>query len=357
MPDASDILRNLGGAADAQTGDPLPGVPKTADRALHSFLTALKNWVRGATTGPGRMVTLEELGATTTAALQDVLASAGGDPFAETVDATPPEAPTGLEATSTMSSIILTWNQSVGWPNNNVAYTEIWASGTSQLGDAVHIGEARGFIYVDAIGATGTRKFYWIRHISKADVAGPYNSVYGTEATTGMVGGVDLAPLSVEASKLAAMAVTAEKIAALAVGNAAIQNSAITNAKIANLAVDDAKIANLNASKINAGYISADRIQFGSLDGRLASIDAAVIKTGYFDGARITDGTITSAKIGQIIQSTSYALGSTGWMINKDGTAEFNNVTVRGTVISSVLRSADNKFVIDLANKTMIITV
>lgn len=37
------------------------------------------------------------------------------------------------------------------------------------------------------------------------------------------------------------------------------------------------------------------------------------------------------------IQSPDYISGSTGWTINRDGTAEFNNVTVRGTITGSVI--------------------
>ncbi|HIF0610004.1 TPA: phage tail tip fiber protein [Escherichia coli] len=53
----------------------------------------------------------------------------------------------------------------------------------------------------------------------------------------------------------------------------------------------------------------------------------------YIRDAWIKDATITSAKIAQQIQSSNYASGSAGWMINKDGRAEFNDVTVRGSVI------------------------
>lgn len=39
--------------------------------------------------------------------------------------------------------------------------------------------------------------------------------------------------------------------------------------------------------------------------------------------------------IREFIQSSNYAPGTDGWTINKDGSAEFNNLTVRGTVILS----------------------
>jgi hypothetical protein len=37
---------------------------------------------------------------------------------------------------------------------------------------------------------------------------------------------------------------------------------------------------------------------------------------------------VTNAKIGNVIQSTNYSPGSSGWSINKDGSAEFNGVVI-----------------------------
>ncbi|EIY5055181.1 carbohydrate binding domain-containing protein [Klebsiella variicola] len=55
----------------------------------------------------------------------------------------------------------------------------------------------------------------------------------------------------------------------------------------------------------------------------------------YIQEALIRDGAITNAKIGNIIQSNNYVDGSTGWSINKDGGAQFNNVIVRGAVYAT----------------------
>jgi hypothetical protein len=74
-----------------------------------------------------------------------------------------------------------------------------------------------------------------------------------------------------------------------------IKTGTITNAKIGSAAIDDAKIANLSAAKITAGSIA----------------------------------------VGQYIQGTGYVAGSAGWRINGDGTAELNNVVVRGTVYAT----------------------
>ncbi|ELM8132921.1 DUF1983 domain-containing protein [Escherichia coli] len=62
-----------------------------------------------------------------------------------------------------------------------------------------------------------------------------------------------------------------------------------------------------------------------------------VIQNGqtFIRDSFIQDGTISNAKIGNFIQSNNYVAGSAGWKLNKAGDAEFNNVTVRGTVYAS----------------------
>lgn len=60
--------------------------------------------------------------------------------------------------------------------------------------------------------------------------------------------------------------------------------------------------------------------------------------------AAIGDGTITNAKIGSEIKSTNYVAGSSGWRIDKGGTAEFSNVRVRGDVEATSLNAATGTF-------------
>lgn len=91
---------------------------------------------------------------------------------------------------------------------------------------------------------------------------------------------------------------------------AMIQNASIGTAYIADLAVTNAKIANL-------------------------AVNAAKIADATITTAKIGDAQITTAKIANTIQSTNFVSGSAGWQINKAGTAQFNNVTVRGAVYAS----------------------
>ncbi|HFD0404727.1 TPA: DUF1983 domain-containing protein [Klebsiella quasipneumoniae subsp. similipneumoniae] len=52
----------------------------------------------------------------------------------------------------------------------------------------------------------------------------------------------------------------------------------------------------------------------------------------FIRDAFIQDGSITNAKIGNVIQSNNYVDGYNGWSINKDGGAQFNNAIFRGHI-------------------------
>ncbi|RWT79117.1 TipJ family phage tail tip protein [Enterobacter cloacae] len=80
----------------------------------------------------------------------------------------------------------------------------------------------------------------------------------------------------------------------------------------------------------------ADRFAVMSQAGAAVSLPF-VIQNGqtFIRDTFIQDGTITNAKIGAYIQSNNYVAGSVGWRIGKDGSSEFSNVTVRGTVYAS----------------------
>ena len=62
-----------------------------------------------------------------------------------------------------------------------------------------------------------------------------------------------------------------------------------------------------------------------------------VVENGnvIIQSAVIGDGSITNAKIGNRIQSNNYVAGSQGWAIDKSGSAEFSNATVRGNLYAN----------------------
>lgn len=92
----------------------------------------------------------------------------------------------------------------------------------------------------------------------------------------------------------------------------------------------------IDATGSSAFIISADT--FAVYNTTTGGATLPFVITGgqvYMQSALIQDGTITTAKIADSIQSTNFVSGSTGWCIQKWGWAEFNNVTVRGTVYAS----------------------
>lgn len=123
------------------------------------------------------------------------------------------------------------------------------------------------------------------------------------------------------------------------------------------LAVDGADVATgtLPADKIIANSITTGQIQAGAIDAdRITanSITTTQIQAAGIDADRLTANSITAGQIqagaisatelsslflvvGQVIQSTVYTPGSAGWQIAADGSAEFNNVTVRGSIIAN----------------------
>jgi len=98
---------------------------------------------------------------------------------------------------------------------------------------------------------------------------------------------------------------------------AKIGTAAITTAKIADATITDAKINDLSAGKITSGSIIGGEITVG--------------------GVANTSG---------FIKSYNYSSGSAGWIINADGSAEFDAAVIRGTLDASQINVTN----IDAAN-------
>jgi hypothetical protein len=178
----------------------------------------------------------------------------------------------------------------------------------------------------------------------------------------------------------------------------------LKDAKIRDASITNAKIVSLTANKITAGYINAAiglngasvygaELYAGgtvtvSTDGSgnvtgftpnnptikvangtaefvaanfLIKSSASAAAVGVFQvvnnqvriqTAIIADGTITMAKIEDSIQSTNFQAGSSGWRLYKNGTAELQQVTLRGT-----LQDTDGQFVINTNTKVISISV
>lgn len=160
---------------------------------------------------------------------------------------------------------------------------------------------------------------------SGAIVAGKLgaDSISSTELQSDSVGASEIIANSITASELNVSSVFADSAV---IG--AIQSSAITAAAI------DAAVANFEF--VESVNIASDAITAGKI--AASSITAAKLASSNVvtSSAQIADGIITNAKIGNTIQSSNYSAGTAGWIINKNGDAEFNGVVLsRNLIVAS----------------------
>ncbi|MRP19920.1 phage tail tip fiber protein, partial [Yersinia pestis] len=92
----------------------------------------------------------------------------------------------------------------------------------------------------------------------------------------------------------------------------------------------------IDSTGLSQFLVQADRFGLvNSVNGKITTPFVIENSVAYMNGAYIKDGTITNAKIGNVIQSNDYAAGSRGWIIPKDGSPEFNNGTFRGNIAAN----------------------
>lgn len=143
------------------------------------------------------------------------------------------------------------------------------------------------------------------------------DTILAGNIAAGAIATSELAAGAVTAAKIAADTITANEIAASAIGTAELLAGAVTAAKIAADTITANEIATdaITANEILAGAVTASEL---AVDSVIATKLAAV-----------------AIESGKYISSTSYVAGVSGWKIFADGTAEFNNVTVRGLLLAS----------------------
>lgn len=220
-------------------------------------------------------------------------------------DFTVPPMPTGLDANGALANVILTWDDTT---YENLAYTEVWRAETNDISAAVKIGSAinQSHIYVDAIGS-GAERYYWIRYVSKGNIAGSFNAQAGTLGETAYDASYLLDVLAANPppgatyNPLLYIQETDIDIGGITVPAgvymtmAYIRDLSVTNAHIADLAVDDAKIANLDAAKITTGFLDADRIDAATITAD--KLDVTELSAITADLGDITAGSIRGVNI------------------------------------------------------------
>jgi len=209
----------------------------------------------------------------------------------------PPPKPTGFTVTGALTTMILTWDKAT-YPGH--AYTEVWRSGADNLGTAVRVGTEDAAIYSDKLGLTGAVRYYWIRHVSKTGVPGPYNATAGTVGTSGLVLTGDIGNAQITTDKYADGSITTAKYADGSVSTINIGDGQVSTAKIGDLQVTTTKMANGSVTTIKIGDEQVDETKIGPLAVTTPKLAAGAVVAGKIATNAIVagDGVIAVAAIG-----------------------------------------------------------
>lgn len=162
----------------------------------------------------------------------------------------------------------------------------------------------------------------------------------------GPVGTLDIVDGAITTLKLDLQAVDNARIAVGAIQGDVIAAGAITSTKVADGAIESPKITAgaVTTAKLAAAAVTANEIAANAVTA--SKILAGEIGTGHLTALAVTSekiaaNAITAAKlaalsveVGKWIRSSNYVSGSSGWAIDGNGNCEFNDVTVRGTILS-----------------------
>jgi len=97
------------------------------------------------------------------------------------------------------------------------------------------------------------------------------------------------------------------------IAEANITDATITTAKIGDAQITTAKIGDAQITSAKVNDLSADKLTSGSIIGGEIIVGSGSNTSGF-------------------IKSQNYSSGSAGWQISPDGSAEFQNATIRGTL-------------------------
>jgi len=104
------------------------------------------------------------------------------------------------------------------------------------------------------------------------------------------------------------------------IAEANITDATITTAKIGDAQITTAKIGDAQITSAKVNDLSADKLTSGSIVGGEIIVGSGSNTSGF-------------------IKSQNYSSGSAGWQISPDGSAEFQNATIRGTLDASDITS------------------
>jgi hypothetical protein len=178
----------------------------------------------------------------------------------------------------------------------------------------------------------GNKPYVWTQGSPNAWVQA-YTEIDGGFINTGTLDANRIIAGTITANEIALSTITGDKLASTTITGNKIATGTITATQIATDTITATQIASgtITATEIASATITGDKLVAGT-------ITATQLGAGSVTANKINvDGTI-SLSAGGIIKSTAFTAGSDGWQIESDGTAEFNDVTVRGTLSTTTVR-------------------
>lgn len=165
-------------------------------------------------------------------------------------------------------------------------------------------------------------------------------TITGTDIATGTITSTNIQDATITGSDIAAATITSNNIQNATITGADIAAATITGSNIASATITSTNIqdASITGTDIASATITGDRI--GNLTitgGNIANATIDNTKIINLTADKIDSGTITSDIIylsssAAAIQSAGFVSGSSGFRIRGDGSAEFQNVVVRGSL-------------------------
>jgi hypothetical protein len=208
--------------------------------------------------------------------------------------------------------------------------------------------------------------YYWGRVVSTSGIKGPFSSTLGTMGNTANDPAYMIDLLSKSLDAMAPTEIFGTTDIVIPAANFAIRGFEAGEPATGTypfivartpLAGDpeDGPFTGPYAVFMNTAYINQATITSAMIED-LRADKLTIPGTASIWDAIITQGKITNAYIDDIIQSTVYTPGSVGWIINKNGYAEFQNIKARGDIEATSLganKAVGTANIIDAAVDTL----
>ncbi|WP_449440951.1 phage tail protein [Pseudomonas migulae] len=254
---------------------------------------------------------------------------------------TPPPVVSSFVAESIVFGIKLKWGIPQELSTADLQRTEIWYSETNQIAEAIKFGDyAYPQTDLTIMGlASGKTVFFWARLVDRiGNVGAFFGPVFGQSSADA---GPILDYLNGEITETQLSQMLLEKIEA---GDGSIvlieqiQSELAAMYSIKTQLTVDGKpyLAGIGVGVENDEGIITSQVliaasRFAIVDPNASEIFYPFVvqnNTAYIKAAFIEDGSITNAKIGNVIQSTDYVENDKGWQLDKSGTLKFNGTGV-----------------------------